>query len=620
MIAEEVVGGLGSEQRHGLGCQEASARLKRYGPNELETEKPVPAWQRFLAQFQDVLIILLLVATAISVGLWVYERDTALPYEGLTIFAIVLLNGILGYVQEARAERAVAALRAMSANEATVLRDGERQSVPAAELVPGDVVLIEEGDTIPADARLIGSTALQTMEASLTGESVPVSKDVSPVEEEVGLGDRRNMVFSGAASTYGRGKAVVSATGMHTELGNIAGLLSRTEEQTTPLQKELDRVGKLLGGIVIIIAVVVVVTIVLVEGIRDPAAILDVLIFGVALAVAAVPEGLPAIVTTTLALGVRRMARRNAIVRKLPAVETLGSATVIASDKTGTLTKNEMTVRTVVTASGRVDITGTGYAPEGVLRHEGKPLQEPALRTEVERTLIGADRANNAVLQERDGRWSVQGDPTEGALIVAARKAGLSADALGSRFERVGEVPFARSTYLLATLIGQGARLPTDVLVRTAAHQHVGCALGKHDQALRLIGVFVDRAHELALGGERHLPHPLKARAECLGRESGLARRNDQGAFRRISLHAPAAVALLQDRVVRPVGGYQGPLDLRTQRRFLQGFPLVPEPALRCVSGPGNVYPAARRNDCADRHLVLGQGAGLVGGDHGRGA
>jgi Ca2+-transporting ATPase len=483
MTAEEVVAELGSDPQRGLSGQDASARLRQYGPNELETEQPVPAWRRFLAQFQDVLIILLLVATAISVGLWVYERDTALPYEGMTIFAIVLLNGILGYVQETRAERAVAALRAMSANEATALRDSERRSVPAPELVPGDVVLIEEGDTIPADARLIGSTALQTMEASLTGESLPVSKDVSPVGEEVDLGDRRNMVFSGTAATYGRGKAVVTATGMHTELGNIAGLLSRTEEQTTPLQKELDRVGKLLGGIVLVIAAVVVATILLVEGIRDFAVFLDVLIFGVALAVAAVPEGLPAIVTTTLALGVRRMAGRNSIVRKLPAVETLGSATVIASDKTGTLTKNEMTVRTVVTASGRVDITGTGYAPEGELRHEGKPLQEPALRTEVERTLIAADRANNAVLQEYGGRWSVQGDPTEGALIVAARKAGLSAEALGSRFERVGEVPFSSERKLMST-VHEDADKPErlivftkgapDVLVTRCSHELVG--------------------------------------------------------------------------------------------------------------------------------------------------
>jgi Ca2+-transporting ATPase len=482
MTAEEVVGGLGSEQRHGLGCQEASARLMRYGPNELETEKPVPAWRRFLAQFQDVLIILLLVATAISVGLWVYERDTALPYEGLTIFAIVLLNGILGYVQEARAERAVAALRAMSANEATVLRDGERRSVPAAELVPGDVILVEEGDTIPADARLIGSTALHTMEASLTGESLPVAKDVAPVEQEVGLGDRRNMIFSGTVATYGRGKAVVTATGMRTELGKVAGLLSQTEEQTTPLQKELDRVGKLLGGIVLVIAAVVVVTILIVEGIRDFAAFLDVLIFGVALAVAAVPEGLPAIVTTTLAIGVRRMAGRNAIVRKLPAVETLGSATVICTDKTGTLTKNEMTVRTVVTASGRVDVTGTGYTPEGELQHGGRLLQEPALRTEVERTLIAADLANNATLTHNDGRWSVQGDPTEGALIVAARKVGLAQEALDARFERVGEVPFSSERKLMSTVhkdaekperIAAFAKGAPDVLLPRCSHEIV---------------------------------------------------------------------------------------------------------------------------------------------------
>jgi Ca2+-transporting ATPase len=251
MTAEEVVAEVGSDPRRGLSGREAGERLRRYSPNELEAEKPVPAWRRFLAQFQDVLIVLLLVATAISVGLWAYERDTALPCEGMTIFAIVVLNGILGYVQEARAERAVAALRAMSANEATVLRDGERRSVPAAELVPGDVVLIEEGDTIPADARLIESTALQTMEASLMGESLPVSKELAPVEEEAGLGDRHDMIFSGTAATYGRGKAVVTATGMRTELGKVAGLLRRTEEEVTPLQGEFDRVGRLLGGIVL---------------------------------------------------------------------------------------------------------------------------------------------------------------------------------------------------------------------------------------------------------------------------------------------------------------------------------------------------------------------------------
>ena len=481
--AEEVVAGLGSDAWRGLSSEEARARLERYGPNELEAEKTVPAWRRFLAQFRDTLVILLLIATAVSVGLWAYERDSALPYEGLAIFAIVLLNGILGYVQESRAERAVAALRAMSAAEAGVVRDGERRSVPASELVPGDVILVEEGDTIPADARLIQSTSLQASEASLTGESLPVHKDVQPIEEEVGLGDRSNMVFSGTAATYGRGRAVVTATGMQSELGKVAGLLRRTEDEATPLQKELDRTGKLLGAIVIVIATVIVATILLVEGITGPAAMFDVLILGVALAVAAVPEGLPAIVTAVLAIGVQRMARRNAIVRKLPAVETLGSATVIASDKTGTLTKNEMTVRTVVTASGRSDLGGTGYSPKGDLRHDGLPVRDETLRAEVERALRAADLANNATVNRSGGRWSVQGDPTEGALIVAARKVGLSPEALDSRFERVGEVPFSSERKLMSTVhndvekperLAAFAKGAPDVLLPRCSHEIVG--------------------------------------------------------------------------------------------------------------------------------------------------
>src|SRR5919112_248589 len=480
---EEVVAGLGSDAWRGLISEEARARLVRYGPNELEAEKTVPAWQRFLAQFRDTLVILLLVATAVSVGLWAYERDSALPYEGLAIFAIVLLNGILGYVQESRAERAVAALRAMSAAEASVVRDGERRSVPASELVPGDVILVEEGDTIPADARLVQSTALQASEASLTGESLPVQKDVRPIEEEVGLGDRSNMLFSGTAATYGRGRAVVTATGMQTELGRIAGMLRRAEDEATPLQKELDRTGKLLGAIVLVITAVIVATILLVEGVREPAAIFDVLILGVALAVAAVPEGLPAIVTAVLAIGVQRMARRNAIVRRLPAVETLGSATVIASDKTGTLTKNEMTVRTVVTASGRADLGGTGYAPEGELQRAGRTVNDEPLRAEVERALRAADLANNATLSHNDGRWSVQGDPTEGALIVAARKVGLAQEALDSRFERVGEVPFSSERKLMSTVhrdaekperLAAFAKGAPDVLLPRCSHEILG--------------------------------------------------------------------------------------------------------------------------------------------------
>lgn len=478
--AEEVVAGLGSHLLHGLTSQEAEARLARYGRNELVAEPPVPAWRRFLAQFQDVLVILLLIATAISVGLWVYERDTTVPYEGLVIFAIVLLNGLLGYAQEARAEQAVAALRAMSAAEATAIRDGQRQGIPAAHLVPGDIILLEEGDTIPADGRLIQSIALQTAEAAMTGESLPVIKDLAPLTGEAGLGDRYNMVLSGTAATYGRGKAVVTATGMQTEMGKIAGLLQQAPAATTPLQKELDRTGKLLGIIVLVIAAVVVTTIIVVENVHGFAAIVDALILGVALAVAAVPEGLPAVVTAVLALGVQRMAKRNAIVRKLPAVETLGSATVIASDKTGTLTKNEMTVRTVVTASGRTDLSGTGYSPEGELSQAGELGLNLALQAEVERTLRAADRANNAGLQEKDGRWLVQGDPTEGALIVAARKAGLQTEALDRRFERVGEVPFSSERKLMST-IHQDAHHQERLLVFTKGAPDVLLARCTHE-------------------------------------------------------------------------------------------------------------------------------------------
>ncbi|MGH9939251.1 MAG: cation-translocating P-type ATPase [Blastocatellia bacterium] len=455
---DEVLAALDTDARRGLSEGEARARLERYGRNELTAEQFVPAWRKFLAQFRDVLVVLLLIATAISAGLWLYERESALPYEAIAIFAVVLLNAIMGYIQESRAESAVAALRRMSAAQAHVIRDGERQSVPAAEVVPGDIILVEEGDAVPADARMIHSTALQTAEAALTGESLPVSKDTLPITEEVGIGDRHNMIFSGTAATYGRGRAVIVSTGMQTEMGRIAGMLRETQEETTPLQKELDRVGKLLGLIVVVIAVVMIATIILVEDVRGFSAIFDVLILGVALAVAAVPEGLPAVVTAVLSIGVQRMAKRNAIVRHLAAVETLGSANVIASDKTGTLTKNEMTVRAVLTASGRVSLSGTGYAPEGEVNQNGREAVGGALRFELERALAAADRANNAVLQEHDGRWTVQGDPTEGALVVAARKAGLEADRLEARFRRVGEVPFSSERKLMSTVHSDAER------------------------------------------------------------------------------------------------------------------------------------------------------------------
>jgi Ca2+-transporting ATPase len=443
---------LATDLRSGLGHEDAAKRLDRYGANELTSEAPVPAWRRFVAQFQDVLVILLLVATAISAGLWVLERDTSLPYEALAIFTVVILNATMGYIQEARAEAAAAALQALSAAHATVVRNGERHRLPATRLVPGDVILIEEGDAIPADARVIDSSSLQTSEASLTGESVPVVKQSAPIPEEAALADRDNMVFSGTAATYGHGRAVVTATGMRTEMGQIAGLLQDTQDETTPLQRELDRTGKTLGLVVVIIAVVMIGAILFVQDVHGVSGVFSVLILGVALAVAAVPEGLPAVVTAVLAIGVQRMAQRRAIIRHLAAVETLGSASAIASDKTGTLTRNEMTVRTIVTASGRVEFGGSGYAPEGAMTADAGRDIDAALRSEVVQLLTAAARANNATLLQRNGEWTAQGDPTEAALLAAARKSGLDGDSFEHRLPRVAEVPFSSERKLMSTV------------------------------------------------------------------------------------------------------------------------------------------------------------------------
>jgi len=480
---EALVAALGTDEHEGLSDEAATTRLTEHGRNELPVEPPVPAWRRLLAQFQDMLVILLLVATALSAALWAFERDAALPYEAMAILAVVLLNAAMGYVQESRAEAAVAALRAMSAAEASVIRSGVRRDIAASELVPGDVILIEEGDTIPADARLFASAALQTAEAALTGESLPVSKEIGAIDGDVPVGDRVNMVFSGTAATYGHGTAIVTATGLHTEMGRIAGLLKETPEQATPLQRELDRLGKVLGAVVVAIAVVMIGTIIVVEDVRGIAGWFDVLILGVALAVAAVPEGLPAVVTAVLAIGVQRMARRQAIVRHLAAVETLGSASVIASDKTGTLTKNEMTVRVVVTASGRVTFDGSGYAPQGEVRDDDGAAPDGLLAIELERALSAADRANNATIQEHEGRWTVHGDPTEGALLVAARKAGLQPHVLDARLPRIGEVPFSSERKLMSTIHrdadqdGRGVvftKGAPDVLLARCADEFVG--------------------------------------------------------------------------------------------------------------------------------------------------
>jgi P-type Ca2+ transporter type 2C len=442
--AEAVLSSLGSDPAVGLSQAEAQRRLGEHGPNRLRSTPDEPSWKRLIEQFQSFLVIILLVATAISMVEWLLQdpRETALPYEAIVILAIVILNALLGFFQESRAEHAVRALMALAAPESTVVRDGQRQRVPADAIVPGDIVLVEAGDKIPADARVIEAANLRTDEAPLTGESMPVAKDARPIATHVGVGDRRNMLYAGTITTYGRGRAVVIATGMATEVGRIAGLLEAAKKDPTPLQLELDRTGKRLSVIMLAICAVVFATGLLSSTVWNLNVILGLFLFAVALAVAAIPEALPAIVTVGLSLGVRRMAAANAIVRKLPAVETLGSATVICSDKTGTLTRNEMTARTVFAAGALVEVGGSGYIPEGEFCVQGRPLgEQPDLLDAVVQALRAAALANDAALVNSNGRWRVQGDPTEGALIVAARKLGL-ADTELARFPRIAELPF----------------------------------------------------------------------------------------------------------------------------------------------------------------------------------
>ncbi len=452
--AAAAVAELKSDASQGLSQAEAARRLLHFGPNELATAAPVPHWRRLLAQFSNPLVLLLLGATLLSVGAWLLEGAHGLPYEALAIVAIVLINALIGFYQEARAEAAVEALKQMGAATALVLREGHPQTVAARELVPGDILLVEEGSAVAADSRLIHVTSLQMSEAALTGESQPVTKTVAPLDSSTGIGDRTNQIFSGTVATFGRGRAVVTATGMATEIGHIATLMQSTPEEKTPLSQEIEVVGRNLGIGVLAIALVVIVTILVVDGVNSLAGLLATLLLGVSLAVAAVPEGLPTLLTVVLTLGVQRMARRNAIVRRLAAVETLGSASVICSDKTGTLTRNEMTVRTLITPSGRVDFSGTGYTPHGSvqLHDSNQPLDEGELLAEVRRALLGGALANNALLEQQNGRWTIQGDPTEAALLVAAHKVGLERTELERRFSRVGEVPFSSERKLMSTV------------------------------------------------------------------------------------------------------------------------------------------------------------------------
>ena len=424
----------------GLAGDQATQRLAEHGPNELTAAHRVSPWALLLEQFKNVLIIILLVATALSAFL-------SHGVEAIAIAVIVLFAVLLGFVQEYRAERAIEALKQMAAPTATALRDGEETEVAARDLVPGDVILLRAGDRIPADARLIEAINLQVEEAVLTGESVPVEKHTTPLPNgDLAVGDRKNMVYSGTAASYGRGSAVVTSTGMNTEFGKIAQMLQTVETGRTPLQENLDKVGAMLAR-----AAFFVVAIIVALGLFRGQPFIEMLIFGIALAVAVVPEALPAVVTISLAIGVQRMVKRNALMRRLPAVETLGSTSIICSDKTGTLTKDEMTARRIYTAGHIWDVSGAGYEPVGQFSRNGA-AEEPnaALRQTLQAAALASDA--HVVLNQAEQRWHIKGDPTEGALVVAAAKAGLEKLSLDAQFPRVNEIPFTSETKRMTTL------------------------------------------------------------------------------------------------------------------------------------------------------------------------
>ena len=479
--AQAVAASLGVDPNTGLSQAEAERRLAQYGPNELASAPPVPKWKKFLAQFKDPLVYLLLAATGISLIAWFIENANAapgaeggeiLPFDAIVIVLILIVNAVLGYIQESKAEEAVEALSQMTAPQTNVLRDGKIARINTVDVVPGDMVVLGEGDSIPADGRLLAAASLRVAEASLTGESVPVGKNVDTLAEAKALGDRANMVFNGTSVTQGTGRAIVTSTGMRTQVGKIADLLQATDDDDSPLQKEMNYVSKILGIAVCIIAAVVLVALALTEGFNDIHDVIDSLLLSVSLAVAAVPEGLAAILTVVLALGVRRMAEHHAIVKKLHSVETLGSASVICSDKTGTLTRNEMTVERVVTPSGEVQLTGTGYAPEGRmvaisdagLTSTPSPAQEAAQLEAVATLAVGA-LANDGELRENTGAgdgsaasditWEAVGDPTEVSLIVAARK--VKADRKYANYTRIGEIPFTSDRKRMAVVAQDNA-------------------------------------------------------------------------------------------------------------------------------------------------------------------
>jgi P-type Ca2+ transporter type 2C len=449
---QQTIQDLGTDVHRGLTEAEAAKRLAQYGTNELRKEEGISPLALFFGQFKNTLVVILLVAIALS-ALVGEVVDAAI------IAVIVVFVAVLGFIQEYRAERAIEALKKMLSPTISVLRAGREEEVLSKDLVPGDVMLLDAGDKVPADARIVEEHSLRCDEASLTGESVPVGKQAEAVPAAASVNDRKSMVFTGTTVTYGRGKAVVTATAMQTELGKIAENVTSVETEQTPLEIRTEEIGKWLGiialGICALVAGISIIREYLVQGSVSLPFIVTITMFAIALAVAAVPEALAAIVTGALAIGMRQMAKQNALVRKMPAVETLGCTTVICSDKTGTLTKGEMTVRKLYLAGKTIDVSGAGYAPEGEFRSGGEPVKAVGNRS-LEEFLKHGLLCNDADLHERDGKWTIKGDPTEAALVVAAAKAGMRVRE--TRFEnpRVEELPFSSERKRMTTIHRSG--------------------------------------------------------------------------------------------------------------------------------------------------------------------
>jgi P-type Ca2+ transporter type 2C len=451
MDAPAVLEALDTHPAQGLDGDEVQRRLQQYGPNELMHEEKASAWKIFFAQFNNILIIILIVATVLSAVVGEYV-------DAGIILVIVAFCAVLGFVQEYRAERALQALKGMLAPTIKVLRGGQESAVPSKELVPGDILVLEAGDKIAADGRLVEIHSLQCDEAPLTGESAPVGKEPQPMREDAPVGDRKNMVFTGTIVTYGRGRAVVTATGMQTEFGKIAKEVAAVETAQTPLERRTQELGRWLGAITLGICLLVVGVSVARElwsGTFGYQSALGMVMFAIALAVAAVPEALAAIVTGALAIAMHEMAKHNALVRKMPAVETLGCTSVICTDKTGTLTKGEMTVRKLYSANRTIEVSGVGYAPEGTLG------QDTAIDAGLALLLKGGLLASDAQLVDHSGHWTVRGDPTEAALVTLAGKGGFEAEQTRARCPRIAELPFSSERKRMTTIhtMDDGTRL-----------------------------------------------------------------------------------------------------------------------------------------------------------------